>query len=211
VIDALYAEKYGTDLIGPSYLVKQQLTRQLEAFITGYQGPRIAQEPVRVIGLEEAITVNADGFSFTGRIDRIERRGTRHVILDYKTGRDDSHVRIDLEKLSVDDPSTWRAAIGSFQLPMYMLLYSEAKTVPITSILPAYLFLGRNAISPDIETSLGRNDHTASEVYEAVRPVLFGTINDILDPAKPFEPTEELHTTCPPCPYRAICGTSWVG
>lgn len=210
VIDTLYAEKYGTDLVGASYLVKQQLVRQLEAFISGYQLPKIRQEAIRLVGLEEAVTVNADGFNFTGRIDRIEQRGAQHVILDYKTGRDDSHVRINIEKLTADDPSTWRAAIGSFQLPMYMLLYSVAKAVPITSILPAYLFLGRNEITPDIETGIGGKNHTAVEVYEHVRPVLFGAINEILDPAKRFEPTEELHKTCPQCPYRAICGTSWV-
>jgi CRISPR/Cas system-associated exonuclease Cas4 (RecB family) len=210
LIDTLYAERYGADLVGPSYLVKQQLIRQLEAFITGYQMPRIKQEAVRLEGLEEAITVNTGGFSFTGRIDRIERRGDHQVILDYKTGRDDSHVRINIDKLIAEDSSTWRAAIGSFQLPMYMLLYSEARKVPITSILPAYLFLGRNEITPDIETGIGGKNHTASDVYEAVQPILFGTINEILDPAKRFKPTEELHKACPRCPYQAICGTSWV-
>ncbi len=211
VIETSYAEKYGADLVGPSYLVKQQLLRQLEAFITGYQMPAVLQQAVGLVGLEENITVNAGGFTFTGRIDRIERRGALHVILDYKTGRDDSRVRMNLDKLVADDPSTWRAAIGSFQLPMYMLLYSEAKRVPLTSILPAYLFLGRNEISPDIETGIGGKNHSAVEVYEAVRPVLFDTIREILDPEKRFEPTEELHKTCPQCPYQAICGTSWVG
>lgn len=210
-LDSLYAEKYGTDLVGASYLVKQQLVRQLEAFITGYQMPKINQESVKLVGLEEAITVSVDGLSFAGRIDRIERRGPQHVILDYKTGRDDSHVRINIDKLIAEDPSTWRTAIGSFQLPMYMLLYSEARKVPISSILPAYLFLGRNNITPDIETGVSGKNHTPSQVYEAVRPVLFGAINEILDPAKRFEPTEELHKACPQCPYQAICGTSWVG
>jgi ATP-dependent helicase/nuclease subunit B len=210
-LDALYAEEYGTDLVGASYLVKQQLVRQLEAFITGYQAPRIKQESVKLLGLEEAITVTTGGFNFTGRIDRIEQRGPRHVILDYKTGRDDSYVKINIDKLVPDDPATWRTAIGSFQLPMYMLLYSEARKVPITSILPAYLFLGRNEITPDIETGVGGKNHTPAEVYEAVRPVLFGTINEILDPAKRFEPTEDLQSACPLCPYQAICRTSWVG
>jgi hypothetical protein len=211
LIDTLYEEQYGADLVGASYLVKQQLVRQLEAFITGYQLPKIGQEAVSLVGLEEAFTVNAGGFSFTGRIDRIELRGNQHAILDYKTGRDDSHVRINIDKLDPDDPSTWRGAIGSFQLPMYMLLYSEAKGVPIASITPAYLFLGRNQINPEIETGIGGRSHTASEVFDAVRPVLFDTIRNILDPEKRFEPIEELHRACPQCPYRAICGTSWVG
>jgi hypothetical protein len=77
--------------------------------------------------------------------------------------------------------------------------------------MPAYLFLGRNEITPDIETGIGGKSHTASEVYETVRPILFSTIHEILDPEKRFEPTEELHKACPQCPYRAICGTSWAG
>jgi len=76
--------------------------------------------------------------------------------------------------------------------------------------MPAYLFLGRNGITPDIETGIGGKSHTALEVYETVRPILFATIHEILDPAKRFEPTKELHKACPQCPYRAICGTSWA-
>ena len=211
VIDTRYAEQYGTDLVGASYLVKQQLVRQLEAFVTGYQKPRIEQEAVALLGLEQIISVEIDGFSFSGRIDRIEQRGSRHVILDYKTGRDDSHVRIDIDKLAADDPTTWRAAIGSFQLPMYMLLYSAANQVPIASVYPAYLFLGRNGIDPDIETGIGGKHHSAAEVFAVVRPVLFAAIHEILDPSKRFEPTLELQKACPQCPYRAICGTSWTG
>jgi len=211
VIGTRYAEQYGTDLVGASYLVKQQLVRQLEAFVTGYQKPIIEQESVTLLGLEQAISVEVDGFSFTGRIDRIEQRGSRHVILDYKTGRDDSHVRINIDKLIPDDPATWRGAIGSFQLPMYMLLYSGARQVPVESVLPAYLFLGRNGISPDIETGIGGKNHSSAEVFASVRPVLFAAINEILDPSKRFEPTPDLQKTCPQCPYRSICGTSWTG
>jgi hypothetical protein len=210
VIDKLYEEQYGRDLVGPAYLVKQQLIRQLDAFLVGYQIPKIAQETVMLVGLEQAIAVQCDGFSFAGRIDRIELRGSQHVILDYKTGRDDSHVRISPDKLAADDPSTWRDAIGSFQLPMYMLLYSESRNVPIGSILPAYLFLGRNEITPDIEVGIGGKKHAAPEIYEIVKPVIFGAIREILDPTKKFEPTDELNKTCPQCPYRAICGTSWT-
>jgi hypothetical protein len=120
-------------------------------------------------------------------------------------------VKIDLDKLNADDPRSWRQAIGSFQLPMYMLLYSESKNVPIDTILPAYLFLGRHEITPDIEVGIGGKNHTAAEIYEVVRPVLFRVVGEILDSTKRFEPTEQLHKACPECPYRVICGTSWVG
>jgi len=186
------------------------LMRQLDSFLRGYQIPMVETEDVTLLALEQAVSVHTGGYNFTGRIDRIEQRGDKHVILDYKTGRDDSRVRIKFDKLNIKDPQSWRQAIGSFQLPMYMLLYSESRKVPIDSILPAYLFLGRNEITSEIEMGIGGKDHTAPAIYEAVHPVLFRVIGEILDSGKHFEPTEQLHEACPNCPYRAICGTSWV-
>ncbi|HTY36836.1 MAG TPA: PD-(D/E)XK nuclease family protein [Bacteroidota bacterium] len=210
IVDARYTEQYGIELVGASYLVRQQIARQLESFLTEYQKPLLERTGVLLSGLEEGFSVECDGFSFTGRIDRIERRGGQHVILDYKTGRDDTYVKINIDKLDPGNPDTWGAAIGSFQLPMYMLLYSEARRVPISSIVPAYLFLGRNRIGPDIETAIDKN-HSPAEVFDAVRPVIFSAIKHILDPNERFEPTKNLQTDCPQCPYRALCGTSWTG
>ena len=211
VIDKLYEEQYGRDLVGSAYLVKQQLIRQLDAFLTGYQIRKAVHEPITLLGLEQSISVHVGGHSFTGRIDRIEQRGSAHFILDYKTGPDDTRVRINPDTLVAEDSSTWRGAIGSFQLPMYMLLYSESRNVKIESIQPAYLFLGRNEITPDIEVGVGGKKHSAAEIYEIVKPVIFRAISEILEPTKNFEATDELHKTCPECPYRAICGTSWTG
>ena len=210
VVDTLYEERYGRDLVGPAYLVKHQLLCQLDAFLVGYQIPKIEEEAITLLGLEEVVSVHTGGHSFTGRIDRIEQRGDKHVILDYKTGRDDSRVRIRPDKLVDNERSTWLAAIGSFQLPMYMLLYAESRNVPVTSIVPAYLFLGRNQITPEIEIGVGGKRHMASDIYEIVKPVIFSLIAEILDPARAFEPTEQLHNACPQCSYRAICGTSWA-
>ena len=209
-IDRLFAEQYGTDLVGPALLVKQQVTRQLSAFIEKYQLPLVKSHPVKIVGLEQRLSVLSDGHRFAGRIDRIERRGDRHIILDYKTGRDDKRVRINLSKLVDEDPDSWRDAIGSFQLVLYMLLYSKSNRVPIDLIDPSYLFLGRNEIAPDIEIGIGGKQHTAEEVYLRVYPVMVNIINEILDAQRPFEPTARLEKACPECPYNTICGTSWT-
>lgn len=211
LVDSFFAERYGTNLIGSSYLVKHQLQRQLGAFVRQYQHPKLEEGAVTLLALEQSFSVRSGKYHFTGRIDRIEQRGNRHVILDYKTGRDDSHVKINLGKLTLDDPERWRNAIGSFQLPMYMLLYSEAQRVPINSISPAYLFLGRNEISPDIEVGLGGKHNSAEEVFHAVQPVMRRLVEEIVDPARQFTPTSQFSQDCPRCPYRVLCGTSWAG
>jgi hypothetical protein len=183
----------------------------MEAFLREYQLTMSHQEGITLLALEQPFSVRSGNYHFTGRIDRIEQRGERHIILDYKTGRDDSHVKIHPDKLRQDDPESWREAIGSFQLPLYMLLYSETVKIPLGSITPAYLFLGRNAISPDIEVGIGGKQYTAEEVYQAVRPVMTKLIGQILDPARQFEATSRLNEDCPHCPYRSLCGTSWTG
>jgi hypothetical protein len=165
--------------------------------------------PITIVGLEQDISVTCDGYRFAGRIDRIEKRGDRHVILDYKTGRDDQRLRINLGRLAAD-PGSWRDTIGSFQLVMYMLLYSKARRISLNSITPSYLFVGRNNISPEIEVTVGGGKHSAAEVYHQVQPLMLSVIGEILDAKRPFAPTDQLDKACPRCPYGTMCGTAWV-
>ena len=210
IVDRFFAEEYGSELIGPAFLVKQQVVHQLAAFLREYQLPMTEAGPITIVGLEQDLSVTSGGYHFAGRIDRIEQRGDKHIILDYKTGRDDRRVRINLNKLDIENPVSWRDAIGSFQLVMYMLLYSKARRVPLDSITPSYLFVGRNEISREIEIDVGGGKNSAEEVYRQVQPVMLRLIEEILDPKSAFEPTDQLNRACPSCPYNTMCGTSWV-
>jgi hypothetical protein len=210
VVDRLFEEGYGPEPVGPAFLVKQQLRRQLEAFITGYQIPKAAEEEIVVMELETELSASVDHYRFAGRVDRIERRGSRHVILDYKIGRNDQRVRINPAKLEAGDRSTWSTAIGSFQLPMYMLLYSHVKRVSPEAIEPAYLFLGRNNIDVTIEVPIGAGSYPSADVYRLVRPVMTKLVDEILDPSVDFQPADRLEEACAGCPYHTICGTAWI-
>jgi hypothetical protein len=210
ILDRVFDEQYGADLVGPAFLVKQQLMHQLEAYLTGYQIPKALQENIIVTELEQELTAAFDHYRFTGRVDRIERRGTRHVILDYKIGHNDDRLRINLSKLDPDDRTTWSTSIGSFQLVMYMLLYSHARRVSPEAIEPAYLFLGRKGIDPSIEAPLGAGQLPASDVYRGVQPIILKLIDEVLDASIDFTPADRLEKACPTCPYRSICGTVWV-
>lgn len=210
IVDRLFHEAYGSDLIGSAFLVKQQLLRQLAAFLTGYQVPKATTESIVVKELEKEYSASIEHYRFTGRIDRVEQRGTRHVILDYKIGRNDQRVRINLSHLDADDRSTWATAIGSFQLAMYMLLYSHVTNVSPEAIEPAYLFLGRNEIDPDIEAPIGAGRSPAADVYRSIQPVILKLIDEILDPSIDFKPADRLEDACPGCAYRSLCGTTWI-
>jgi CRISPR/Cas system-associated exonuclease Cas4 (RecB family) len=209
-IDRCFIEEYGKDLLGPALFLRQQVRLQLRKFLERYQVPIAQSNHIVITGLEQKFTVESRGIRFTGSIDRVETRGGKPFILDYKTGKDDAYVKIQLAKIDPKDPDSWREAIGSFQLPLYMLLYSEASQQPIDVVTPTYVFLGKNDISMEIESGIGDNAHSAAEVYQAVEPVMFSMIEEILNLDVPFKPTDHLEEECPRCPYSAICGTRWA-
>lgn len=210
VINRRFTEEYGTDLVGPALFLRQQVSLQLRKFLEGYQKVRARSDQIVIMGLEQEFTVEKGAFRCTGSIDRIETRNGRPFILDYKTGKDDAYVKIQPATLDLANPNSWREGIGSFQLPMYMLLYAEANRQPIDAITPAYLFLGRNEIDTEIEIGLGGGEYGPAMVYHAVEPVMFKLIEEILNPNAPFAPTEHFEEECPQCPYSALCGTRWA-
>lgn len=210
VIDRCFAEAYGADLLGSVLFLRQQVRLQLGRFLERYQIPAAQSNRLIVRGLEQKIPVEKRGIQFTGSIDRVESRDGKLFILDYKTAKDDDYVKIQPSRIDPKDPESWREGIGSFQLPVYMLLYSEANHVPIENLTPAYVFLGRNEMSAEIEMGIGDAEMAPAGVYAAVEPVMFRMIDEILDPGVAFEPTDRLEDECLKCPYSAICATGWA-
>jgi len=210
IIDLCISERYGRDLSAPVYFIKQQIRRQLSQFLEFYQIPNARENDIEIIGLEKWIKVVRNGFTFTGRIDRLEKRGDRIFIIDYKTGADNKRFRIDTSKLEAGNRSSWGDAIKSLQLPVYMLLYSEEKKENVENLFPAYLFLGRSKMDLSIENGMGGEIDLSAKIYREIEPFIFSLVREILDPAINFMPAEDLENVCPKCPYSAICGTQWV-
>ena len=210
VVNAVFAQEFGTLLLGSSHFLKQQIRLQLTKFLSNYQDPLARRQQIVVSAVEQGISVEKKRIHFTGKIDRVETRNGKTFIVDYKTGKDDSLLRIKVDKIVLGDPGSWRDGIGSFQLPMYMLLYSRESGQPFENIEPVYLFLGRNDINEKIERGLANDKQTAEHVLRAIEPVLFAMIDEILDIKTPFNPTKHIREECPRCPYNTICGTQWV-
>ena len=209
VVNACFDETFGKETTGAVQLLKRQVVHQVRQFMKEHQAPLAEREALTVLAAEQKIEVEYKGYQFTGRIDRIEQRGDKVYIVDYKTGADEKAVAIRLDKLDSGDPATWRAAVPTFQLVMYMLLYSRATNEPLSSLEPVYVFLGKNKIDEGIEHSIGGEVH-AADVFAAVEPLMMKTIETILDPKIPFTPTPELEQECPRCPFNTMCGTQWV-
>jgi len=210
VVNDLFKEHFGGENAGTLYLIKRQILRQLEAFLRAYQVPMLEASPITIEDLEHPIRANNKGFNLDGRIDRIERRGNDVFILDYKTGKDDSYAKVNFKKLIPAHRETWSEAISSFQLPFYLLLYTLNSGTDIQKIRPAYLFLGRNVLSTDIEAEFAEDPNERAEHFRLVEEVIFRLLDEIADASKPFVPTPDLQKHCPGCPFSVMCGTQWV-
>ena len=215
LIEDLFAKQYGVDASsGALYLFKRQAHRHLREFLEDYIAPLINEKSVTVLSCEEEISLSVNGFRLKGRIDKIERRNDKIVIVDYKTGASQAHIAIDFKKLDITDRGSWQKAIGSLQLPFYVLLYNEAAVAcgatktRIEDIEAVFLLLDRFKIGKEIEQPLfGATSHDAG--YATLKTVILKLLEEITDVAVPFLPTGDPKGACPRCDYQTLCGTQW--
>ena len=207
VVARLCNAAYGPgDLIGSAYLLRRQVTRRMEAFLHSYQAAVLKAEPVTILGLEERISATTEGYRLKGVIDRIETRGDMTCIIDYKISANARRLAIDFDNLDPDDRATWSGAIGSIQLPFYLLLYRAGKPVPIDALDAFFLLLGRTHLDERTEVPLFRNRERATDDYGTAKKVIFGLVREITGP-EPFDPRYRAKDSCLFCDYRYLCGT----
>ncbi len=106
--------------------MRQQIKRHLVDYIERYQIPKIREFPTEILGLEYKIKFKKESFNFEARLDRIERRGNRLAIIDYKTSASVNYLKINFNKLDINTRDTWPKYIGSLQLPIYLLAYQSS-------------------------------------------------------------------------------------
>lgn len=205
-----FRKEYGQNATGALYLLKMQILRHLRDFLKGYQAEVLHDGPIEILELESDLKITWNSFVLKGRLDRVEKRGDEVCIIDYKTQASDAYLRIRHDRLDPDDRTTWENAIGSLQLPLYLLLLSEARGIPPDQIRPLFLFLGRMRMDRDMETQLFKEGEPMLLQYEALQQVIFGLLREITNPELPFMPVQDLKAACPLCDFRNICGTQWI-
>lgn len=205
-----FRSMYGNEQFGEQFFTKRQVEKHLVQFVSTFQKDIVSRSAVIVDALEEILSAEIDGIRFTGKADRIEtRNGTTHII-DFKTGHNETKYRIAFDRLSPADRKTWKDSIGSVQLPMYVMLYSESAGIQPGKIVPSLVFIGRKELSEEIEVNLFESEQQSAEWYPKLREIILSLTREILDVSVPFMPTEDFKNDCSGCPFTAMCGTLWV-
>ena len=208
--ESVFRAQFGASADVSQLLLKDQVERQVLAYQQWYSETILARHEVELLGIERQLECQWEGVAWTGRADRIERRGEQVVIIDYKTAGQATRLRFRPEKYSADVRTTWGEAVGSFQLPLYLLMFSELERVPVESLAAQFTILGAHGFSAESESWLfGGPEHNA-EQWNMLLEILRNVLREMLDPNVTFAPAEDLQHKCPGCPFTVLCGTTWT-
>jgi ATP-dependent helicase/nuclease subunit B len=217
LVDRRFDEEYGGTVAGGAYLMKLQIRRHLEEFISGYQIPLVREleadkDGLFIIGLEKRTTARraSDGveYKLVAKTDRTETRGPDLFILDYKTGANEKFLGIRFDKLDPGGRETWGQAVASLQIPFYNLVCSAAMGKPSENVQGLFLMLGKGRLDREIEFSPYHRLDTdvRREQIGIMGRVIDGLLSEIVDPAVPFDPGLARERACEGCPYATLCG-----
>jgi len=210
LIEQHFEQSYGTYVTGTAYLLKRQIGHHLKDLINLYYLPIVKEEPVTVLGTEYDITYRTGPFTLKGRLDSIEKRGAKTYVIDFKTSANPYFLKINYKNLDFQKRESWSDAIGSLQLPLYLLLYSQQTGTGIGNLNGMFIFIGKTRISRDIEFLLFDNRVHAENTYSLLCDIIFRLLDEITDPSIPFAPTQHKKTHCPSCNFSYLCGTQWI-
>jgi len=237
--DEFSQRRYPSPLTGSFFLMRKQIEQHLEEFLLAYQQKVVQKleasgQNLTLLALEKDLKRDYElgprTFHLQGKIDRIERRGEYLCLLDYKTSASERNQVINIDKLEVEDRSTWPQAIKSLQLPFYQLLASAEYEFLPEDIYSAVIILGRNRLSEKIEYCplRGRKGKRQKGQEEKIFPLSesdeeklarqenFGKIEqvidklllEIVDSSQPFSARFKAEDSCTYCPFTSFCGQS---
>ena len=208
-INRLFELTYGKNIMGSAYLLRRQIQCHLKKLFTTYYLPLIRRESVVITNSEYRIRSKFGSFRIKGIIDSIEKRNNRIFIVDYKTGANPHMLKINFDKLTHTKRETWNEAIGSIQLPFYLMLYSAKTGIPMQEMIGVYLLLGKTVLDEQIELHLFQSPEEVTAYSDMLRTVIYSLLNEITDPSVPFTRTDNPAQYCPGCDYHYLCGTQW--
>ncbi len=206
IVKEIFCERFGDQILGGSYLLMQQVIKRMRQVIDIYYRKMIANQDVEILGLEQTIQQEFDSFHFECRLDRIERRSGLIYIIDYKTGSNERNYRIRFDKM--DQREKWADAIGSMQIPLYIILYAKQRGEKINRLRGLYILLGKTSVEGNIEVS-PFSDNYEEEILR-VETAVKTLLSEIVDPDMPFFACNDIKNNCPVCIYNNLCGTQWV-
>lgn len=210
LVDELFADSFGPAETGANRLLRDQVRQHLRDFVGRYMRSLVAEHRVILQALEHEAAAVRDGFSLRGRMDVVQERDGTPRLIDYKTSAHRAAYALKLKKLVIEDRATWSAAIGTLQLPFYVLLYSAETGRAPSDIQAMFLLLGRAEMDTRIEAPLFADAKEAEAAWPKLESVILGLLREIVSPDVPFAPAQDLKSVCPWCDFKNICGTAWL-
>ena len=193
---------------GERYLLSRIIDHKLKLFLN-HEAKR--KEEVKILYLEQEFPLGASEIklqtalrqvSLKGKIDRIDERrfsGRRQlVILDYKTGG----WGMPKKSIICQPPSgrqQIKKAIGSFQLPLYIYLFSQFRKVPAEQLQAGFYSLR------DIEEQFLFGAGDSAGMLEACFKACAQILSEILCPDFEFVRDDSNSRYCSHCPFAALC------
>ncbi|HTY07945.1 MAG TPA: PD-(D/E)XK nuclease family protein [Candidatus Edwardsbacteria bacterium] len=206
IVDQIFAAKYGADQDGGVYLIKAQVRARMAQVLAYHR----EQPGFTVLACEEkyAVTVDLPGAGrvpLFGKLDRVDSRDGRIVIVDYKTM---GWKYPSYKSFVGQGREQWPRWLRSVQLPFYIMLYSARHGgVPAGSIDSELLLLGEMEIA---RKPLFPQGADRAPMFEAYRQAVITLIREIKDAAVPFADTWDPAEECGNCAYKVLCGRQWV-
>jgi hypothetical protein len=170
-----------------------------------YQVPKLRECRTKIIALEQRIDVKKDSFKLGARLDRVEKRGERTTIIDYKTSANKNYLVVRTDKLDLKKRDSWSGAIPTLQLPFYLTVYSHLTGEKPETIDCLFLLLGKTRIDSDIEVPLFKEEAELKEHFGSLTQVIFSLLRELVNPDQPFLPTVDPKNQCGRCAYGYIC------
>lgn len=219
-----FEERYGNYIVGNSYLVMRQIIKRIKEFFEKYYLPIIREKRIKIMEVEYPFIFEYNDIKISGRIDLVEERDGKIFIVDFKTsGREESYkIKIDALINGLKDYKNKTQAekseylcyfienkISSIQLPLYILSFSQERSIPLEKIMGIYLLIGKSKIN-NIEFNPLNNFQSEVEALKTIQDLLSMIIEELFDPKIPFYPAKNLRKSCQYCDYNALCGTLWI-
>ncbi len=194
------------------------ILKKLKKFIE-YDVRRIRESGVRILFLEEKLEKNFNFSSkisamFQGRIDRVESEGGIYRVVDYKTGKRITKIKLKPEKieelLELNLESNYfeyldkvKDSLAPFQILLYIKLFMEDKGKDILEMEGSYMFLKEDVFGvDDIFSEIGSDDEKI-EIFNVFNKVLWDIIKDVYE--NDYFLANPDKKKCDYCPYKLLC------
>ncbi|MDR1680688.1 MAG: PD-(D/E)XK nuclease family protein [Prevotellaceae bacterium] len=214
VQQAIAVEFYKSDALPPDFWENGDLMIAYD-IICQYVGQLLAMDKKQAPFVPERLEWEAyQAFAFTvngrpynirvgGVIDRLQSRGEKSYIVDYKTGKPDNEFE-SLADLFGDNRT--KRHDGILQILLYSLILQNDKKQKVTPLL----YFLRESHSETVDAAI-YDKSTKDKVYdiaayaEELQTLLLNKLSELFDATNPFVQTKDADT-CTYCPYAPVCG-----